>query len=88
MSGKSCDFTREETLFHFQFNAILSYHSTDPRYYTSSVRQELRETLSALQKTTHNFVREHDELANRAEYLKYVDPGGGSARKTQQITHS
>lgn len=47
--------------------------SVDPRYQTSSVGQELRKTLSNLEKTTHNFVREHSELANRAEYLKYTD---------------
>lgn len=47
--------------------------SKDPRYHTSSVRQELRDTLSKLDKATHHFIREHDELANRAEYLKYTD---------------
>lgn len=65
----------------FRFNFTLScfifvFHSfpaKDPRYHTSSVGQELRETLSTLQKTTHTFIRQHDELANRAEYLKYTD---------------
>lgn len=32
---------------------------------------ELRNTLSQLQKATHSFVREHGELANRAEYLQH-----------------
>lgn len=34
---------------------------------------ELRNTLSQLQKATHNFIREHDVLANRAEYLRHRD---------------
>lgn len=34
---------------------------------------ELRNTLSQLQKATHNFIREHDALANRAEYLRHRD---------------
>ena len=70
-----------DLFFFFCFNFTLScfifvfysFPVKDPRYRTSSVGQELRETLSTLQKTTHTFVREHDELANRAEYLKYTD---------------
>lgn len=54
-------------------NNSLFFLSIDPRFQTSSVGQELRKTLSNLEKTTHNFVREHGELANRAEYLKYTD---------------
>lgn len=34
---------------------------------------ELRRTLSQLQKDTHNFIREHNELANRVEYLRDKD---------------
>lgn len=46
---------------------------SDPRYQKSSVGQELRHTLRELQKATHNFVREHNELANRAEYLMHTN---------------
>lgn len=54
-------------------NVYFLFSLQDPRFHTSSVRQELNDTISKLLKTTHNFVRQHDELANRAEYLKYKD---------------
>lgn len=55
------------------WNFVHSILNTDPRYHMSSVRRELQYTLSTLQKTTHNFIRQHNELANRAEYLKYAN---------------
>lgn len=55
------------SVFLFLFSCI------DPRYFSNTVGKELRNTLSQLQKTTHNFVREHDQLANRAEYLRHRD---------------
>lgn len=37
------------------------------------VSKELRKSLSDLSKGTHAFIRKHDTLANRAEYLQYTD---------------
>lgn len=51
----------------------MTFTQKDPRYYSNSVGMELRKTLMQLQKDTHNFIREHNELANRAEYLRDRD---------------
>lgn len=37
------------------------------------ISKELRKSLSDLSKGTHAFIRKHDTLANRSEYLQYTD---------------
>lgn len=50
---------------------VIKKGEMDPRYATENSSMNLRQTLSTLQKSTHQFVREHNELSSHVQYLKY-----------------
>ena len=50
---------------------MLCKDEKDPRYASSNCTMNMRQTLSKLEKNTHKFVKEHNDLSTKVEYLKF-----------------
>lgn len=53
------------------FFFICSKGKEDPRYSTDKSSMDMRKTLTALERNTHKFIQEHNDLSKKAEHLKY-----------------
>lgn len=55
----------------FLFVLCLAENEKDPRHASSKCSMDMRQTLSKLEKNTRKFVKEHNNLSSKVEYLKF-----------------
>lgn len=57
-------------VFYF-FSFCVAENEKDPRHASSKCSMDMRQTLSKLEKNTRKFVKEHNNLSSKVEYMKF-----------------